>query len=176
MRDGKRPTPIEPDRTLVKRGAIRASLPEGEGIPGGRTLRGPGEIAATKPKHAPVEPAPGKIAAHRFGLSAESIAATLLLAKGYRILARRWRSPVGEIDIIARSRTTLVFVEVKARDRLDDAAEAVLLRQRRRIADAAAAWLARRPDLAELAMRFDVVLVAPGRLPRHVTGAFDIDG
>ena len=176
MRDRKRPTPIEPNRTLVKPGAIRASLPEGEGIPSGRTLRGPGEIAAVKPARAPTETAPEKVAAHRFGLSAETIASMLLIGKGYRILARRWRSPVGEIDIVARNRATLIFVEVKARDQLDAAAEAVLPRQRRRIADAAATWLVRRPDLAEMAMRFDVVLVAPGRLPRHVVSAFDIDG
>ena len=62
--------------------------------------------------------------AFRFGLSAESRAAAYLIAKGHRIVARRWRSPVGEIDIVARRRGTLVFVEVKARERLDDAAEA----------------------------------------------------
>jgi putative endonuclease len=66
-----------------------------------------------------------KIAAFRLGLSAESRAAMVLLAKGYRILARRWKTPFGEIDIVARRRATLVFVEVKARERADDAAEAV---------------------------------------------------
>ena len=60
--------------------------------------------------------------AFRAGISAESRAAAFLIAKGFRILARRWRSPVGEIDIIARRRRLLVFVEVKARERLDDAA------------------------------------------------------
>src|ERR1700680_2591344 len=70
-------------------------------------------------------PPPEPLAAFRLGLSAESRAAMLLLAKGYRIAARRWKTPVGEIDIVARRRRDLVFVEVKARDNLDAAAEAV---------------------------------------------------
>lgn len=111
--------------------------------------------------------------AFRFGLSAESRAAALLVAKGYRIAFRRFKSPVGEIDIVARRRNALVFVEVKARERLDDAAEAVTPRQRRRIIAAAEAWLAAHPDDVARDMRFDVMLVAPGRLPQHLTAAFD---
>ena len=85
-------------------------------------------------------------------------------------MARRWRSPVGEIDIVARRRGVLVFVEVKARERLDDAAEAVIVRQQRRIIAAAEAWLARHPDDVNANIRFDVVLVAPKSLPRHIQG------
>ncbi len=116
---------------------------------------------------------PSRQAAFRLGLSAESRAAAYLVAKGYRITARRWRSPAGEIDIVARRRNLLVFVEVKARDRLDDAAYSVTDRQQRRIAGAAAAWLAAHPDDAMRDMRFDVVLVAPGRLPQHIAAAFE---
>jgi putative endonuclease len=97
----------------------------------------------------------------------------LLIAKGFRILARRWRSPVGEIDIIARRRSLLIFVEVKARENLDDAAWSVTPRQRLRIAAAAEAWLARNQDARIRDIRFDAVLVAPGRIPRHITAAFD---
>ena len=84
--------------------------------------------------------------AFRMGLSAESRAAMLLIAKGFRILARRWKSPVGEIDIVARRRNLLVFVEVKARAGFDEAAFAVTSYQRLRILSAARAWLARHPD------------------------------
>jgi putative endonuclease len=112
-------------------------------------------------------------AAFRWGLSAESRAAAYLIVKGYRIVARRFKSPFGEIDIIARRRGTLVFVEVKARAGLDEAAEAVTTRQKARIIAAAEAWLMRHPDLVASPMRFDVVLVAPGRLPRHIQDAFD---
>ena len=111
--------------------------------------------------------------AFRTGISAESRAAAFLIAKGFRILARRWRSPVGEIDIVARRRSLLVFVEVKARDRLDDAAWAVTDRQRLRIAAAAEVWLAQNGDDRIRDIRFDAMLVAPGRIPRHIPAAFD---
>jgi putative endonuclease len=118
-------------------------------------------------------PRPERQVAFRLGLSAETRAAALLLAKGYRIVARRWRSPVGEIDLVVRRGRVLVFVEVKARVRFDDAAEAVTPRQQRRIAGAAAAWLASHADDANRDIRFDVVLVAPWRIPRHMPAAFD---
>src|ERR1700683_1766882 len=73
----------------------------------------------------PIEPLPGprreRVAAFRLGLSAESRAAMLLIAKGYRIAARRWKTPFGEVDIVARRRRELVFVEVKARERVEGA-------------------------------------------------------
>ena len=116
--------------------------------------------------------APRRIA-FRFGLSAESRAAAFLIAKGFRILARRFRTPLGEIDIVARRRGILVFVEVKARDSFDAAAEAIGERQQSRIIAAAQLWLASHPADAMRDMRFDVVLVVPGRLPRHVQAAFD---
>ena len=121
----------------------------------------------------PIAPRPERQVAFRLGLSAESRAAAFLVAKGYRIVARRWRSPAGEIDIVARRRGTLVFVEVKARATLDDAAEAVIVSQRRRIIAAAEAWLATHPDHGNSDIRFDAVLVAPGKMPRHIPAAFD---
>jgi putative endonuclease len=125
------------------------------------------------PPELPVAPRPERQVAFALGLSAESRAAAYLIAKGYRIVARRFRSPVGEIDIVARRRGTLIFVEVKARERLDDAAEAVIVRQQRRIVAAAEAWLASHPDDMNCDMRFDVMLVAPKSLPRHIEAAFD---
>jgi putative endonuclease len=122
---------------------------------------------------APQAPRPERQVAFRLGLSAESRAAALLIAKGFRILARRWRSPVGEIDIVARRHRLLVFVEVKARESQDQAAWSVTERQRGRIIAAAEAWLARYPDERIQDMRFDAILVAPGSLPRHIPAAFD---
>jgi putative endonuclease len=122
---------------------------------------------------APRSPQPERQVAFRVGISAESRAAALLIAKGFRILARRFRSPVGEIDIVARRRHLLVFVEVKARERLDDAAWSVTERQRARIIAAAEAWLADHPDPSIQDIRFDAVLVAPGRMPQHIPAAFD---
>jgi putative endonuclease len=118
-------------------------------------------------------PSPERQIAFSAGISAESRAAMLLIAKGFRILARRWRSPVGEIDIIARRRSLLIFVEVKARPTLDEAAWSVTDRQRVRIIRAAEAWLARNADDRISDIRFDAMLVAPGHIPRHIPAAFD---
>ena len=128
--------------------------------------------AMPPPKLAKVA-APGRVAAFRTGLSAEARAAAWLMAKGYRILARRFRTPHGEIDLVARKRDLVAFIEVKARASLDDAAYAVTPRQQARIIAAAEAWLMAHPEHAELELRFDAVLIAPRRLPRHLLAAFD---
>ncbi len=123
----------------------------------------------------PARPAPRaeRVKAFRLGLSAESRAAMLLVAKAYRIAARRWKTPFGEVDIVARRRGALVFVEVKARASADDAIEAVTERAKRRIVGAAEFWLARHPDDVNSDIRFDVILVVPGKMPRHIVNAFD---
>src|SRR5215469_5057957 len=114
-----------------------------------------------------------RVAAFQTGLSAESRAAAYLMAKGYRILAKRFRTPHGEIDLVAKRRNLVAFIEVKARATLDDAAFAVTPRQQARIIDAAQVWLVAHPEHAELELRFDAILIAPRRLPRHVMAAFD---
>src|SRR5271168_198442 len=116
---------------------------------------------------------PARVEAFRTGLSAETQAAAVLIAKGYRILARRFRTPHGEIDIVARRRNLVAFVEVKARTNLDDAAYAVTPRQQARIIAAAQAWLMAHPEHALYDLRFDAMLIAPRRLPRHLLAAFD---
>ena len=114
-----------------------------------------------------------RVEAFRTGMSAETRAAAFLIAKGYRILARRLRTPHGEIDIVARRRNLLAFVEVKARNSLDEAAYAVTPRQQARIIAAAQIWLMAHPEHAEYDLCFDAMLIAPRRLPRHVLSAFD---
>ena len=126
----------------------------------------------------PVKPvvkiaSPARVAAFRTGLSAESRAAALLMAKGYRILAKRFRTPYGEIDLVARKRNLVAFIEVKARANFDDAAYAVTPRQQQRIIEAAQAWLMAHPEHASFELRFDAMLIAPRRLPRHLLAAFD---
>lgn len=128
---------------------------------------------APKPKVLKPAPRPERVAAFGLGISAESRAAAWLIAHGYRILARRFKSPMGEIDIIAARRYTLIFVEVKARATLDEAALSITERQKQRIAKAAEIWLANNPVPAIRDMRFDVILIAPGKLPRHIPSAFE---
>jgi putative endonuclease len=136
-------------------------MTKAEGAPADRTER----IAA-----------PERVAAFRTGLSAENRAAAFLMAKGYRILAKRFRTAHGEIDIVARRRKLIAFVEVKARAGLDEAAFAVTSRQQARIIDAAQGWLVAHPEHADFELRFDVILIAPRHLPRHLLAAFDASG
>jgi putative endonuclease len=141
-----------------------------------RTLKRPSQPQAPAAPREKPAPDPKRIAAFRHGISAESKASALLLMKGYRILARRFRSPVGEIDIVARRRGVLVFIEVKARARYEDAAEAVTEQQRRRIVAGAEYWLASHPKEGQGDIRFDVVIVTPGKIPQHIPNAFDAGG
>jgi putative endonuclease len=113
--------------------------------------------------------------AQRRGRFAEWLCLWHLRLRGWRILARGWRCPSGEIDILARRGRVLAIIEVKLRNELDAAASALTPRQRRRIARAAETFLLSRPDLAPLDLRFDLMLVAPLRLPRHWPGAWQAD-
>jgi putative endonuclease len=115
-------------------------------------------------------------AAERRGRRAEAAAAWLLRRKGYRVLARRYRTPAGEIDLIVRRGRSVVFVEVKERPEEAAALEAITQTSRRRIARAAALWVSRNPAAVDLDQRFDVILACPGRLPRHLTAVFDSGG
>ncbi len=94
------------------------------------------------------------------------------MLKGYRIVALRHRTKLGEIDIIARKRDLAVFVEVKARRDEMGAIDAVSYSAQKRIRDASDLWLSRQPDYSRLSQRYDIVAVMPGRLPRHFPDAF----
>jgi putative endonuclease len=96
----------------------------------------------------------------------------MLRLKAYRILARNFRTPQGEIDAVAKRGRVLAFVEVRRRHTLDQALNALQARRRRRIARAVEAFLAARPALASLDLRFDVMTVVPGRWPRHIRDAW----
>ena len=130
-------------------------------------------MAKTNKPPAPAAAAPERVAAFQTGVSAEARAAAWLMAKGYRILAKRFKTPYGEIDLVAQRRNLIAFVEVKARAKIDDAAYAVTPRQQKRIIDAAQGWLMAHPEHADFDLRFDAMLIAPRRLPRHLEAAFD---
>ena len=117
---------------------------------------------------------PKRVAAFRLGMGAETRAAWFLRLQGWRILARRYAEGPGEVDLIARRRRTLAFVEVKARASFDAAIEAVTPRQQARIRRGAAAFLAREPAYAGYILTFDVVLITPGHLPRRMANAFGL--
>lgn len=116
----------------------------------------------------------------RRGRAAERLAIVALTLAGYRILARNLKSGarnsgLGEIDIVAQRGRIVAFIEVKTRADWTSAAEAVLVRQRQRIARAASGYLASHPRYAGHQARFDVMLVVPWRWPRHITSAWRSD-
>jgi putative endonuclease len=115
-----------------------------------------------------------RIRAYRHGLFAETAAALLLRLKGHRIVARRYKTPVGEIDLVALRGRRLAFVEVKQRRSLDEAGWALPARARRRIVRAAQYWLSSHPDFAGHDIAFDVVLAAPWAWPRYIANAFPV--
>jgi putative endonuclease len=111
----------------------------------------------------------------RRGRQAETTAALWLQLKAYRILDRRVRAPKGEIDLIASKGAMLVFVEVKQRQRMETALEAVTPDLQRRVQDAARLWVRRHRRHADWLWRFDIVVLAPGRFPRHMPEAWRAD-
>ena len=117
-------------------------------------------------------PAARRRRAERRGRWAEWLCLLHLRMRGWRILARDWRCPAGEIDIVARRGRVVAIVEVKARGAIGTAAAALTSRQRRRIARAAEAFLAARPELEGLDLRFDVMLVTAFGWPQHWRGAW----
>jgi len=106
---------------------------------------------------------------------AETICSWVLRLKGYRIRARSYKTSVGEIDIIAQRGKMLIFVEVKARATTAAAAESIRFQQQKRITRAAQAYITNFPKLSNMNIRFDAMLMAPGRLPRHIKDAWRHD-
>jgi putative endonuclease len=112
-----------------------------------------------------------RIGRYRRGRISELLAAAALLARGYRILGRRVRTPYGEIDLIAVRGKRLAFVEVKRRPARIEAEAALTPRQAGRIARAASFWVSRHPFYRDHQQGLDAVLVVPLRLPIHLPHA-----
>ena len=113
-----------------------------------------------------------RIFAEGAGRRGERWAELFLFAKGYRTIARRVKTPVGEIDLVARRFGTTAFIEVKARQHRSEEAVALEAVNTSRISRAAQYYVARHPALAETPLRFDVIFLAPRSWPRHVRHAF----
>jgi putative endonuclease len=115
--------------------------------------------------------------AEKRGRRSETFAAVLLMLKGYRILGRRVRTRAGEIDLIARAPGGVIcFIEVKARGGEAAALDSLSHRQRGRIGQGARLWLAAHSGLKPRAIRYDVIVLAPGRLPHHLRDAWRDEG
>jgi len=108
-----------------------------------------------------------RLKAYRKGHRAEWLAAFALFLKGYRIVARRFKTPVGEVDLIARKKDLIVFVEVKARTSEQLALESISVSAQRRISSAGEWWISQQKDAGQLSWRFDVMAIVPWRWPIH---------
>lgn len=115
---------------------------------------------------------PERTRAEKAGRRAEALAALYLRLKGYSILERRCRTPLGEIDIVARRARLVVFVEVKQRANAQDEAMALAAVRTDRLVRAAQWFLSKNQRLAGNDIRFDVIFLAPGHWPRHLINAF----
>jgi len=111
----------------------------------------------------------------RRGRWAEGLAVLALRLKGYRLLARRFKSGPGEVDLIMRRGDVTAFIEVKVRETADLAIEAVTDFQTRRIAAAARLWMAKDRKAALGICRFDIVAVSPYQWPKHIPNAFIVE-
>ncbi len=109
--------------------------------------------------------------AERKGRKGERLAALWLRLTGWRILARRIKTPRGEVDLIARRGRTVAFIEVKWRARAQDLGHAIDAHRLRRVAAAAEALAPRYARSGE-DMRIDVILIAPRKWPRRIANAW----
>lgn len=114
------------------------------------------------------KPSEERLGRYRRGHTSEIAAAAFLLMKGYRILARRHRTPFGELDLIAVRGRRLAFVEVKRRNTVEEGEASLTIRQRQRMQRAAEYWLGRHPRFQDRDICFDAILVLPRRWPRHM--------
>ncbi|MGZ3274921.1 MAG: YraN family protein [Caulobacteraceae bacterium] len=110
------------------------------------------------------------------GRRAEWAAALLLMAKGYRIIGMRLRTPQAEVDLAVQRGKVLAIVEVKRRRTLEEALLAVTPAQRERLRRAGLALMARGGANRPAAVRLDLVALAPGRWPRHIADAWSEGG
>ncbi|CZT33901.1 YraN family protein [Rhizobium sp. 9140] len=113
-----------------------------------------------------------RLQAVRKGALAEYFAALALMVRGYRIIAFRYRTKLGEIDIVARRGNLVACVEVKARPSVDAAIFAVSEQSKARIRRASELWLQKQRDADRLSIRYDIIAVRPWRWPSHVQDAF----
>lgn len=113
--------------------------------------------------------------AYLFGLLAEFMASCWLRLRRYKIIETRYKTPVGEIDIIARKGGTLVFIEVKGRKTLSTALACLTPRMRQRISRAAALYISHNPKYAGMDMRFDLIVMAPPFYGQHLDNAWQAD-
>ncbi len=115
-------------------------------------------------------------AAEARGRRAEFWAALWLSLKGYRILVQRAKTPMGELDLVARKGEILAIIEVKARATLEAGLASISWHQQQRLVRGAASFVGRKPELSGLFIRYDLMIMRPWRLPHHERQFFIAEG
>lgn len=111
-----------------------------------------------------------KLKNYKFGIFAEFLSCLILNVKGYKILERRYKTKLGEIDIIAQKNNFICFIEVKARKKKNN--EVLTSKQRERITDAAKHYIARKVQYNDLNYRFDLIIYTPPLTLKHIISAW----
>jgi putative endonuclease len=110
---------------------------------------------------------------YKFGLFSESIAIVFLMLKGYSIVAKRYKTPLGEIDIIAKKAKSLIGIEVKARRKEFDISDVISAKQKKRIINGIKMFLSKNQKYNDYTIRFDVIAVRPFRIPKHIINSWE---
>lgn len=109
-----------------------------------------------------------------FGIKAEKMAAGYLKLKGYKILEERFKTPYGEVDIIAQRKNLMAFIEVKARQTKRGALESITPKMKKRISDAALFYISQQ-EQGDYDYRFDLITVTPPFSVHHLDNAWILD-
>ncbi len=109
---------------------------------------------------------------YKKGIMAEKFAKGFLTLKGYKLLDERFKTPLGEIDLIMCKNNLLVFVEVKLRQTIEKAKESIHARNQQRVYSAAELYLQKHPEYTNFEMRFDALVLAPYSMPLHIENAW----
>lgn len=112
---------------------------------------------------------------YKQGIWAERFACLYLMFKGYRILTRRYKTSVGEVDIVACRRGILAMVEVKSRKDLSTALAALNYKSRKRIIKAALHYIASHPRYQGYGLRFDLIAISTSLKIRHLDNAWQAE-
>lgn len=114
------------------------------------------------------------LTSYKKGIWAEYAVCVYLMLRGYRVLKLRYKTKLGEVDIVACKGKCLHFIEVKYRKKIMDAAESITPKARARIARSAQIYSAAYPKKHDYAMSFDVVLIAPPFFMKHLDNAWSV--
>ncbi|KLN60903.1 hypothetical protein WH96_10640 [Kiloniella spongiae] len=109
------------------------------------------------------------------GRYAEALSALYLRCKGYKILDKNYKTRVGEIDLIAKRKSLICFIEVKKRQNIEAASQAINFAQQKRIIHAAEYFLKQNPQYLEFDQRFDAVLIGATVFPYHIKNAWQVN-